>query len=94
VSQGGLRSPPFSPTLHSDQTNLMTFVHALLSAGYLLDEENFDENCYIKTDSLGFVHIYQMGEDEGEWNYVKMTEDYDVITEVTFNPDSNTVIHK
>jgi hypothetical protein len=28
--------------------------------------------------------LYQEGEDEGEWNYVKMTEDCDIITEKTF----------
>ena len=26
---------------------------------------------------------YQIGEDEGEWNYVKMTEDFDVLIETT-----------
>jgi len=36
-------------------------------------------------------NIEQVGENEGEWNYVKMTEDFDVITEVTFNPDKQTV---
>ena len=45
-------------------------------------------------DTLGIgtlTHVYQIGEDEGEWNYVKMTEDYDVLTEVTFNPDTDTI---
>ena len=46
----------------------MTFTEALLSANYVLDEQNFDLGCY-----------------------VKMTEDFDVITEVTFNPDKQTV---
>jgi len=69
----------------------MTFVHALLSAGYLLDEENFDDDCYVKTDANGLIHIYQMGEDEGEWNYVKMTDEFDVITEVTFDPETDTI---
>jgi len=70
---------------------MMTFTNALIASGYVLDEENFDEGSYVKSDSEGFIHIYQIGEDEGEWNYVKMTEDYDVLTEVTFNPDSDKV---
>ena len=69
----------------------MTFTEALLSANYVLDEENFDFGCYVKTDTEGNIHIYQVGENEGEWNYVKMTEDFDVLTEVTFNPDKQTV---
>jgi hypothetical protein len=79
--------------------NNLTFVDALLAAGYVLDEDNYDEGCYVKTvsdlvDTLGIgtlTHVYQIGEDEGEWNYVKMTEDYDVLTEVTFNPDTDTI---
>jgi len=72
----------------------MTFVDALIASGYVLDEDNFDEGCYTKTDVDGFIHIYQEGEDENEWNYVKMTEDFDVIHEVTFDPDdhNNTVV--
>ena len=69
----------------------MTFQQALLSANYVLDEQNFDLGCYVKTDAEGIIHIYQVGEKEGEWDYVKMTEDFDVITEVTFNPDKQTV---
>ncbi len=65
--------------------NKMTFIDGLIASGYVLDEVNFDEGCYVKTDVEGFIHIYQIGEDEGEWNYVKMTEDYDVIVEKTFN---------
>jgi hypothetical protein len=71
--------------------NNVTFVDALLAAGYVLDEDNYDEGCYVKTDADGLIHVYQIGEDEGEWNYVKMTEDYDVLTEVTFNPDTDTI---
>jgi hypothetical protein len=71
--------------------NNVTFVDALLAAGYVLDEDNYDVGCYVKTDADGLIHVYQIGEDEGEWNYVKMTEDYDVITEVTFNPDTDTI---
>jgi hypothetical protein len=69
----------------------MTFQQALLSANYVLDENNFDLGCYVKEDSEGNIHIYQVGENEGEWNYVKMTEEFDVLTEVTFNPDKQTV---
>ena len=61
----------------------MTFTEALIASGYKFDSENFDD-AYVKTDSEGIIHIYQEGEDESEWNYVKMTEDYDVITEKTF----------
>ena len=70
----------------------MTFTEALIAANYVLDEENFDEGSYVKTDKDGFLHIYQMGEDEGEWNYVKMNNDFDVLTETTFNPDSSTIL--
>ena len=69
----------------------MTFQQALLSANYVLDEQNFDLGSYVKMDLNGIIHIYQVGENEGEWNYVKMTEDFDVLTEVTFNPDKQTV---
>jgi len=61
----------------------ITFVQGLLASGYVFDEENFD-SCYVKTDANGDIHLYQEGEDEGEWNYVKMTEDCDIITEKTF----------
>ena len=61
----------------------MTFVQGLIASGYVLDSENFDD-CYVKTDSEGLLHLYQEGEDKEEWNYVKMTEDFDVITEKTF----------
>lgn len=69
----------------------MTFTDALIASGYVLDSEHFDD-CYVKTDSDNFIHVYQEGEDEGEWNYVKMTEDFDVISEVTFDPDSNFIV--
>jgi len=69
----------------------MTFTDALIAAGYVFDEDNYD-GCFVKTDSDNFIHIYQEGEDEGEWNYVKMTEDFDVISEVTFDPDSNFIV--
>jgi hypothetical protein len=63
----------------------MTFIDGLIAAGYVLDEENFDEGSYVKYDRENNVHIYQIGEDDGEWNYVKMTEDFDVLAEKTFS---------
>ena len=68
----------------------MLFSQALVAAGYVYDDENYD-GCYVKQDAEGFIHCYQEGEDEGEWNYVKMTEDFDVIKEVTFDPDTTSV---
>ena len=41
----------------------------------------------MKTDADGFIHLYQENEDDETdtlWNYVKMTDDYDVIEEKTF----------
>lgn len=70
---------------------MMTFTDALLASGYVLDSENFDD-CFVKTDADGNLHLYQEGEDVKEWNYVKMTEDFDVISEVTFDPDSNFIV--
>ena len=68
----------------------MTFVEGLIASGYVLDSENFDD-CYVKkvrwNDGSVLIHLYQEGEDENEWNYVKMTEDFDVITEKTFTID-------
>ena len=64
----------------------MTFTDSLIAQGYVFDDENFDD-AYVKTDTDGFIHCYQEGEDEGEWNYVKMNDDYDVIEEKTFNPN-------
>lgn len=64
--------------------NKMTFTEALIASGYVLDEDNFDEGCYVKIDGNHRIHCYQEGEDVGEWNYVKMTEDFDVIEEKTF----------
>jgi hypothetical protein len=69
----------------------MTFTEALFASGYRFDDENYDD-AWVKTDSDGFIHLYQEGEEESEWNYVKMTSDYDVISEVTFNPDSNFIV--
>lgn len=68
----------------------MTFTDALIASGYQFNDEDFD-CAYVKQDSEGFYHLYQEGEENGEWNYVKMTEDFDVITEVTFDPDVNTI---
>jgi len=71
----------------------MTFIDALIASGYEQGvDDRFDEDCYIKWSfEEGVIHVYQIGEDEGEWFYVKMTEGCDVITEVTFNPDENSV---
>ena len=68
----------------SNQTNHMTFVEGLIASGYRFDDgENYDD-AWVKNDSEGFMHFYFEGEDENEWNYVKMTSDYDVVTEKTF----------
>ena len=69
----------------------MTFTDALIASGYVFDDENYD-GCYVKQDADGFIHLYQEGEDENEWNYVKMDEEFDVISEVTFDPDSNYIV--
>ena len=73
----------------------MTFTDALIASGYVFDDENYD-GCYVKQDSAGFIHCYQENEDDDTdtlWNYVKMDEDFDVITEVTFDPNVDTVIN-
>ena len=62
----------------------MNFIEGLISSGYVWDDEDYD-GCYVKQDSEGFIHCYQEGEDFGEWHYVKMTDEFDVITEKTFN---------
>lgn len=71
----------------------MTFVDALIASGYVFDEDNYD-GCYVKQDSDNFIHLYQENVDDETdtlWNYVKMTEDFDVITEVTFDPETDKV---
>jgi hypothetical protein len=72
--------------------NQMTFVDALIASGYVFDDEDYD-GCYVKQDAEGFVHLYQQHEEEGLWNYVKMTDEFDVITEVTFDPNVDTIIN-
>jgi hypothetical protein len=69
--------------MNTNQNSKMTFIDGLIASGYVFDEEDYD-GCYVKQDVDGFIHCYQEGEDEGEWNYVKMTEDFDVLTEKTF----------
>ena len=67
----------------------MTFINSLIAQGYVFDDENFDA-CYVKQDADGFIHLYQENVDDETdtlWNYVKMTDDYDVIEEKTFNPN-------
>ena len=75
-------------------TSKMTFTEALIAAGYVFDDENYD-GCYVKQDDDGFIHLYQENVDDETdtlWNYVKMSDDFDVISEVTFDPNVNTVI--
>ena len=75
-------------------TSKMTFTDALIAAGYVFDDENYD-GCYVKQDSDNFIHLYQENVDDDTdtlWNYVKMTDDFDVITEVTFDPNVNTIV--
>ncbi len=55
---------------------------------------NYD-GCYVKQDSEGFIHLYQENVDDDTdtlWNYVKMTDDFDVIHEVTFDPNVDTIV--
>ena len=64
----------------------MTFIEALIESGYVFDDENYD-GCYVKQDSDNFIHLYQENVDDETdtlWNYVKMTDEFDVITEKTF----------
>ncbi len=63
----------------------MSFTEALIASGYVFDDEDYD-GCYVKQDADGFIHCYQESEDEGLWNYVKMTDDFDVLDESTFDP--------
>jgi hypothetical protein len=62
----------------------MTFVETLISEGYVFNDEDFD-SCYVKHDPDNSVyHCYQEGEDEGEWNYIKITDQlFDVVEEYT-----------
>ena len=69
----------------------MTFTDSLIAQGYVFDDENFDD-AYVKEDADGFIHLYQENEDDETdtlWNYVKMTDDFDVIEEKTFAPNCN-----
>jgi hypothetical protein len=79
---------------HSDtnklRTILMTFIDRLIAEGYVFDDENYD-GCYVRTDGDNMTHVYQIGEDDGEWNYVTMNEDFDVLFEVTFDSQSDTI---
>jgi hypothetical protein len=60
----------------------MSFAETLISEGYVFNDEDFD-CCYVKQDENGVYHLYQEGEDEGEWNYVQMSRLFDVIKEYT-----------
>jgi hypothetical protein len=73
-----------------ERNHPMTFVDALIASGYVFDDEDYD-GCYVKQDAEGFVHLYQQHEEEGLWNYVKMTDEFDVIREVTFDPNVDTI---
>jgi hypothetical protein len=69
----------------------MTFIEALIASGYVFDNEDYD-GCYVKQDSEGFIHCYQENvedETDKEWDYVKMTEDFDVLIETTVIVDDN-----
>ena len=86
LAQGGLRFPPIRSIVTSVQTNHMTFVEGLIASGYVFNDEDFD-CAWVKIDADGFYHLYQENEDDETdtlWNYVKMTEDFDVIKEQTF----------
>jgi len=75
-------------------TSKMSFTTALIASGYVFDDENYD-GCYVKQDAEGFIHCYQENVDDETdtlWNYVKMTDDFDVLTEVTFDPNVDTII--
>jgi hypothetical protein len=61
----------------------MILTAALLASGYVFNNEDYDD-CYVKQDENNIIHCYQKGEDEGEWNYVKMTDEFDVLVEKTF----------
>jgi phage antirepressor YoqD-like protein len=61
----------------------MNFIEWLIESGYVYDDENYD-GCYVKQDEDGIIHCYQEGENFGEWNYVRMNNEFDVITENTF----------
>ena len=66
----------------------MEFIDTLIASGYVQGEDDrFDKDCYIKWSfEDGVIHLYR--QEEGEWwNYVKMTEDCDVLTEVRFSSD-------
>ena len=61
----------------------MNFIEWLIDSGYVYDDENYD-GCYVKQEEDGFIHCYQEGENFGEWHYVRMNSEFDVITENTF----------
>lgn len=64
----------------------MTFVDELIASGFVYDD-SFDD-AYVKMDEDKIIHLYQPHEEDGLWNYVKMTEDFDVIFEETFAPNA------
>jgi len=68
----------------------MTFTDTLITKGYVFDEETLWNGSYVKHDDDECVfHCYQQDEEEGFWNYVKMSDGiFDVISEITFNPNN------
>jgi hypothetical protein len=64
----------------------MTFADELIASGFVYDD-SFDD-AYVKMDEDKIIHLYQPHEEDGLWNYVKMTEDFDVIFEETFSPNA------
>ena len=86
-------SNTFTVRFVSELLQMMTFTEALIASGYVFDDENYD-CAYVKQDDDGFIHLYQENVDDETdtlWDYVKMSDDFDVISEVTFNPNTNTV---
>lgn len=73
---------PTRDNLIESSGNRMTFLETLLSEGYIFNDEDFD-SCYVKQDADGNYHLYQEGEDDGDWNYVQMSPLFSVIKEYT-----------
>jgi hypothetical protein len=69
----------------------MTFTDKLIASGYEQGvDDRFDKDCYIRWSyAQGVIQVYQKCENEGEWNFMEMTENCDVLSKITFNPDGN-----
>jgi hypothetical protein len=72
----------------------MTFTDKLIASGYEQDvDDRFDKDCYIRWSyAEGVIQVYQKCENEGEWNFMEMTENCDVLSKITFNPDGNRIM--